>query len=154
MRLSRLALVPTAGLGLVLLAGCFGPAPVGVPGGVPGGTDELEEQIEQETGGEVDLDGDAEVPADWPAELPLPPGRPISAIVVDGSHNLTYRIADPAIGEGIVAELVAAGFTDLGGMDTDEFVAHTLERDGWNVTIGWVISDEEILLTYTSGPRP
>jgi len=134
--------------GILMLAGCTATVPE-----TPTGVEGIEEAIEQESGGQVDLDGDAELPADWPAELPVPEGELLTAVVIDGSHSLTIRVPSEAAAEGVVARIEALGFTDLGGMDTPEFVAHTLERDGWTVTIGWTVSDDEILLSYTSGPH-
>lgn len=144
MRTSQLpaALVATA-LAVGLLAGCA-PSLPGIPG--PG---TLEDAIEQETGGQVDLGDAASVPADWPTELPLPDGRLISAVSVDGGHSLIFTIADESVGEDLVADVAALGFEEVAVSDMGELVTYVLERDGWNVTIGWLLTDE-IALTYTS----
>jgi hypothetical protein len=140
-------LLPSAVLGLVLLSGCASPLPGGLG---PGG---LEEAIEQETGGQVDLGG-AALPADWPAELPLPAGDLVSSISSDGTQVLTYRIADTSVGERLVADLQALGFTSTATSDMGGLVAHVLDRDGWVVTIGWVSGDEDgVVLNYSSGPH-
>ncbi len=136
------ALAATA-LSVTLLAGCAPSLPL------PGGAGDLEEAIEQETGGQVDLGDAASVPADWPAELPRPEGRLITAVSVDGGHTLIYTIADESVGERLVAEVVALGFEEIGSSDLGDLVSHVLERDGWTVTIGWVLTDE-IALTYAS----
>lgn len=117
----------------------------------PWGANPIEDAIEQETGGQVDLGGHATVPADWPAELPLPAGDLLAAVAVDGSHSLTYRVADEGVGERLVAQLVALGFAELAAADYGELVSHSLERDGWTVVVGWLVADDAVTLTYHSG---
>ena len=143
-------LAPTAVLGLVLLSGCGSPLPGGV---VPGGLEEtLEQTLEQETGGELDLGG-AALPSDWPAELPLPAGDLMSSISSDGTQVLTYLIDDVSVGERLVADLSALGFTETASADMGELVTNVLDRDGWVVSVGWAIGDDQIVLNYSSGPH-
>lgn len=141
--MSPLALLSAAALGAALLAGCA--SPLSLPIG-PGG---IEDIIEQETGGQVDLGGNASLPADWPSELPLPDGDLIAVIAADGTHALTYRIANEAVAERLVADLEAIGFVETAGADLGELVTKSLARDAWTVTVGWVLGDE-IALNYTS----
>lgn len=145
----RLTLVPAVAA-LALLAGCAAPSLPAVPG-LPGTTiEDYEDAVEQETGGTVDFT-DAKVPADWPAELPIPPGRLIMAMSIDGAQTLQIHVDGSEVGEALVAQVVALGFADQGGVDTEQFVSHTLVRDDWQVVVGWITSDDEVLLTYQSG---
>jgi hypothetical protein len=139
---ARLTLAPLA-LAALLLAGCAPSLPIPGP-------DVLEGLIEDQTGGEVGLGTD--LPDDWPSELPLPEGDLVAAVAVDGTHGLTYRIADESAGERLVAALEAIGFVVTGTADLDDLVATNLDRDGWAITVGWVFeNDDTIVLSYNSG---
>lgn len=93
----------------------------------------------------------ASVPGDWPGELPLPDGQLVTSTTADGTHSLVYRVARTEVGEHLVEELVARGFTLEATSDMGQLVTNVLARDGWTVSVGWLIDGDDVTLTYVSG---
>lgn len=143
---ARLLTATAAGAAVLALAGClpslpFGPGSggPGLPGsGGSGGS-----------GGEVLLPS-ASLPGDWPAELPLPDGTLVTATSIDGTQSLVYRVADASVGERLVNDLVARDFELEAKSDMGQLVSNVLKRDGWTVSVGWLIDDDDVTLTYVS----
>jgi hypothetical protein len=149
-RAARALGIGGASAALVLaLSGCM----PGIP--LPGNPLEnlVEDAIESTTGGQIDVGTSASIPADWPAELPVPEGKIITAMSIDGTHTITMQIADAEVAKKLVADLISRGFVEDGVADYGQLVTHVLSRDGWNVQVAWVISDDGVLLTYNSGKR-
>jgi hypothetical protein len=144
---ARVRLLATAAVAALTLslAGCLPSLPFGPGSTVPGGSGP------GGSGGGEALLPSASLPADWPGELPLPDGQLITATSIDGTHSLVYRVADAGVGQRLVDDVVGRGFTLEASSDMGQLVANVLSRDGWNVTIGWLIDDDDVTLTYVSG---
>lgn len=143
MRTRDLAAAAAAALTLTL-AGCIPSLPFS-----PGTIGDV---IEQTTGGgDVPVVPSASVPGDWPSELPLPDGQLITATSIENTQSLVYRIADPSVGERLIAELVSRGFALEASSDMGQLVTNMLKRGDWPVSVGWLIGDDEVTLTYVSG---
>ncbi len=136
------------------LAGCLPSLPnlpIGPGSGGPGSSG----QGSEGSGGSGPVGGvelpSASLPADWPAELPLPEGRLVTSTSSDGAQSLIYLVADAGVAERLVEDVVALGFELESTTDMGALVSNMLSRDDWNVTIGWLVGDDGVTLTYVSG---
>lgn len=142
MRLTTPAAVLTAGLLTLTLAGCFAnPLEELTESGVEG-------IVEEATGVDVDVDSDgsASIPDGFPADVPLPPGLPVTTLHVDNIFQLTYEVDDAAVADAVVAELVAAGYTELATSDLGELKTWVYENDRYNVTVSILTDGETVQL--------
>lgn len=140
MRLTTPAALLTAGLLTLTLAGCFAnPLEQLTENGV-------EELVEGATGVDVDVDGDGStnIPDGFPSDIPLPPGLPVATLHVDNVFQLTYVIDDAAVADNLVAELVAAGYTELAATDMGELKTWVYENDRYGVSLS-VLTDGETM---------
>lgn len=118
----------------------------------------VEEAVEGATGVEVDVDTDgsgASVPADFPSDLPMPEGKLISALAVDGTFVLAFVITDENAGANLAQQ-----FKDMGWVE--EAVADMGDLKTWAyfdgssrvVSIGQIGGEgAETQLQYTVSPR-
>lgn len=130
------------GLGLV---GCM-PDLTNVAGGV------VEELVEQTTDQAVDVGHAAELPDDWPADVPVPDGALFSAISVDGTHSLSYMVAEADAAERLVEDLIAAGFATESNADFGGLSSYGLTRSDWQATVGVLGDEGEFVLSFTITP--
>lgn len=131
-----------AGLGL---AGCT-PDLSNVAGSV------AEEIVERSTDQSVDLGASADLPDDWPADVPVPDGHLFSAISVDGTHALSYRVAEADAAERLVDDLIAAGFAKESEADIGGFSSFGLTRSDWQATVGLLGEEGDFMLSFSITP--
>src|SRR5690606_13398888 len=92
------------------------------------------------------------VPSGWP-NLPLPQGELVSAISVDQTFSLTYRIPSAAAADALLAELAGAGFSTESDADYGDFRTHVLTDGVLSVTVGVMSNDDEVSMIYSSTPK-
>ena len=125
----------------LLLTGCVNPLEQLVQGGAES---IVEGAIEGATGGDIDVNvgGSASIPDGFPSEVPLPPGSPTASFSIDNVFQLTYEVDDPSIAEGLVAELVSDGYTEIAASDLGELKTWIYESDANTVSLS-VLDDGE-----------
>lgn len=146
MRVPRLAAAVIGAAVALGLTGCFGNPIKNI----------VEEVVEDRTGIEVSTGENgrsAALPDDWPG-LPVPEGRIVSAMTIEGTHSLTIEVSREDLIESTIAELLAGGFTEAAKADYGQMVTLVLSSPEWNVSLGWLREDGEDarVLTYTASP--
>lgn len=142
-----LAFVLAAPIVALTLAGCgIGPSPEGI-------VERIVEEAAAQSGEDLDFDVDtsgegASLPTGWP-DLPVPEGRIVSAMKISDSFNISVEIADEDAARTTISELQAAGFELTGETDFGELKGAVLSSPEWNAVLGWTISEDGIVMSYT-----
>ena len=118
----------------------------------------VEEAVEGATGVEVDVDADGSgvsVPADFPSDLPMPDGKLISALAIDGTFILAFEITDENAGATLAQQFKDMGWTEEAAADMGELKTWAyFDGDARVVSIGQIDGEGVATqLQYTVSPR-
>lgn len=125
----------------ILLTGCVNPLQAAVEkaaeeAGIQVDEDNGTVRIESEDG-TLHAGGEVEVPADFPADVPLPGGKPVSAMSTGEGWALAYEKVDRAGVEQLIAELESRGFTTALAVDQPDAIQRGFENGSMTVSIIW-----------------
>lgn len=145
-------LVPVATVGLVFaLSGCFQNP---LDAAVERAAEETVERALEESGAEVDLDltGDVSLPDGWPSEIPVPDGKIVSAIAVDGSFTVVIEVSSVEVGIAGIQAVENSGFTLAYDQAMEGLRTVGFENDTYSVLYS-VLSDGDVpTVTMFVGP--
>lgn len=134
------------------LSGCFGNPVESVIEST------VEEAVEGATGVEVDVDtdgGGATLPADFPSDLPMPEGKLISSLAVDGTFVLAFEVTDQNAGANLAQQFKDMGWVEEAAADMGELKTWVyFDGDARAVTIGQIGGEGvPTQLQYSMAPR-
>lgn len=119
----------------------------------------VEEAVEGATGVEVDVDTDgsgASVPADFPGDLPMPDGKLISSLALDGTFILDYEVTDDNAGAAFAQQFKDLGWTEEAAADQGDFKTWVYFDSASTLVVSISqLSGEGVAtrLTYSVAPR-
>jgi hypothetical protein len=120
------AIIATAGALTLMLTGCFGNPVESI----------VEQAIEDQTGVEVSAggeDGVASLPSDWPSEVPVPEGKLLLALSMDGSYSATIELGDEDAGMAGLDTYLLAGFAITSEADYGGLKSYQLSNPNYDV---------------------
>lgn len=133
-------------------SGCFqNPIEAVIQGAV---NDTVEGAIEDATGTDIDVDLDgsgASIPEGFPSELPLPEGRLVATLGVDGTYVLTFETTGDAA-DAIVERYRSDGWNVVSEADYGDLKLFAFENGQWQASISSVVDGEVVQVQVTATP--
>jgi hypothetical protein len=147
-----LAPVALAAVLTFTLTGCFSNPLEGL---LEGG---IENIIEDQTGVDIDVDGSgngASLPDSWPSDVPVPDGKIVSSMAIDGTFSASIQVSDDAAAQAGLDALLDAGFESESEMDMGELKIFGLFDATTGISYSWITDEEagEVFVTMTVSPR-